>query len=166
MALSLYTPSIVRARIYDPMTDPKPTSAEPAAGSPARGYASRRQTNRSREGLAPCRGSVAAEGGYDPFSINRRMLGRGEFIRIKEGERVLFHVLNASATEIRRLALPGHVLRMFAFDGNPVSTPRVVARHGRTRLRDRRDEAPRRAGDGRISRMISKPRDGHRHPGP
>jgi FtsP/CotA-like multicopper oxidase with cupredoxin domain len=49
------------------------------------------------------------------------MLGEGEPIRVKEGERVLFHVLNASATEIRSLALPGHVFRVVALDGNPVT---------------------------------------------
>lgn len=32
-----------------------------------------------------------------------RMLGHGEAIRVKRGERVLFHVLNGSATEIRSL---------------------------------------------------------------
>jgi FtsP/CotA-like multicopper oxidase with cupredoxin domain len=57
---------------------------------------------------------------YDLFSINGRMLGHGEPIRVKPGERVLFHVLNASATEIRSLALPGHVFRVVALDGNPV----------------------------------------------
>ena len=62
------------------------------------------------------------EVGYDLFSINGRMLGQGEPIRVKQGERVLFHVLNASATEIRSLALPGHVFRIVALDGNPVPT--------------------------------------------
>ena len=50
------------------------------------------------------------------------MLGHGEPIRVKQGEQVLFHVLNASATEIRSLALPGHVFRIVALDGNPVPT--------------------------------------------
>ena len=54
------------------------------------------------------------------------MLGHGEPIRVKQGERVLFHVLNASATEIRSLALPGHVFRVVALDGNPVPTPADV----------------------------------------
>jgi FtsP/CotA-like multicopper oxidase with cupredoxin domain len=66
------------------------------------------------------------EVGYELFSINGRMLGAGEPIRVKEGERVLFHVLNASATEIRSLALPGHVFRVVALDGNPVPTPADV----------------------------------------
>lgn len=60
------------------------------------------------------------EVGYDLFSINGKMLGHGAPIRVKQGERVLFHVLNASATEIRSLALPGHAFRVVALDGNPV----------------------------------------------
>ena len=44
------------------------------------------------------------EVGYGLFTINGRMLGHGEPIRVKQGERVLFHVLNGSATEIRSLA--------------------------------------------------------------
>jgi FtsP/CotA-like multicopper oxidase with cupredoxin domain len=60
------------------------------------------------------------EVGYELFSINGRMLGHGEPIRVKQNERVLFHVLNASAGEIRSLALPGHVFRVVALDGNPV----------------------------------------------
>ena len=63
------------------------------------------------------------EVGYRWFSINGRMLGHGEPIRVKRGERVLFHVLNGSATEIRSLALPGHSFRVVALDGNPVPTP-------------------------------------------
>jgi FtsP/CotA-like multicopper oxidase with cupredoxin domain len=66
------------------------------------------------------------EVGYALFGINGRMLFHGEPIRVKPGERVLFHVLNASATEIRSLALPGHVFRVVALDGNPVPTPASV----------------------------------------
>jgi len=60
---------------------------------------------------------------YGLFSINGRMLGKGEPVRVKAGERVLFHILNASATEIRSLALPGHMFKVVALDGNPVPTP-------------------------------------------
>jgi len=63
---------------------------------------------------------------YELFSINGKMRGAGEPLRVKQGERVLFHVLNASATEIRSLALPGHVFRVVALDGNPVPTPADV----------------------------------------
>jgi FtsP/CotA-like multicopper oxidase with cupredoxin domain len=66
------------------------------------------------------------EVGYSLFSINGRMLGQGEPVRVKSGERVLFHVLNASATEIRSLALPGHGFTVIALDGNPVPTPASV----------------------------------------
>ena len=63
---------------------------------------------------------------YELFCINGRMGGHGEPIRVKQGERVLFHILNASATEIRSLALPGHVFRVVSLDGNPVPTPANV----------------------------------------
>jgi FtsP/CotA-like multicopper oxidase with cupredoxin domain len=66
------------------------------------------------------------EAGYGLFSINGKMRGHGEPIRVKNGDRVLFHVLNASATEIRSLALPGHVFRVVALDGNPVPAPATV----------------------------------------
>jgi FtsP/CotA-like multicopper oxidase with cupredoxin domain len=66
------------------------------------------------------------EVGYDLFSINGKMFGHGEPIRVKQGERVLFHVLNGSAGEIRSLALPGHTFKVVALDGNPVPTPRDV----------------------------------------
>ncbi len=66
------------------------------------------------------------EVGYELFSINGRMLGHGEPIRVRHGERVLFHVLNASATEIRSLALPAHTFRVVALDGNPVPRPAEV----------------------------------------
>ncbi len=63
---------------------------------------------------------------YKSFAINGKMLGFGEPIRVKPGERVLFHVLNASAGEIRSLALPGHVFHVEALDGNPVPNPADV----------------------------------------
>ena len=66
------------------------------------------------------------EVGYERFAINGKMAGHGEPLRVKAGERVLMHVLNASAGEIRSLALPGHVFRVLALDGNPVPTPAEV----------------------------------------
>jgi FtsP/CotA-like multicopper oxidase with cupredoxin domain len=65
------------------------------------------------------------EVGYASFTINGRMLGHGEPVRVKERERVLFHILNGSATEIRSLALPGHSFRIIALDGNPLPAPRI-----------------------------------------
>jgi FtsP/CotA-like multicopper oxidase with cupredoxin domain len=72
------------------------------------------------------RGAKGLEVGYELFGINGRMLGHGEPVRVRAGDRVLFHVLNASATEIRSLALPGHVFRILALDGNPVPVPADV----------------------------------------
>ena len=66
------------------------------------------------------------EVGYGSFTINGKMLGHGEPIRVKTGERVLFHITNASATEIRSLALPGHTFKVVGLDGNPVPTPATV----------------------------------------
>jgi FtsP/CotA-like multicopper oxidase with cupredoxin domain len=66
------------------------------------------------------------EVGYRLFTINGKMLGHGEPVRVRQGERVLFHVLNGSATEIRSLALPGHQFRVVALDGNPVPKPTNV----------------------------------------
>jgi FtsP/CotA-like multicopper oxidase with cupredoxin domain len=66
------------------------------------------------------------EVGYRYFTINGRMLGHGEPLRVKRGERVLFHVLNGSATEIRSLALPGHTFKVVALDGNAVPVPAEV----------------------------------------
>jgi FtsP/CotA-like multicopper oxidase with cupredoxin domain len=64
--------------------------------------------------------------GYELFGINGKMLGQGDPIRVRQGERVLFHVVNASATETRSLALPGHVFQVVALDGNPVPTQAEV----------------------------------------
>ena len=100
--------------------------------------------------------SKGFEVGYELFSINGRMLGHGDPIRVKQGERVLFHVLNASATEIRSLALPGHVFRVVALDGNPVPTPSrragALAGDRRADFCDGRDEPSGRLGDGRSRR--------------
>ncbi len=60
------------------------------------------------------------------FSVNDRALGSGEPIRVREGSRLLLHLLNASALENRTIALPGHEFYVFALDGNPVPAPRAV----------------------------------------
>ena len=54
------------------------------------------------------------------YSINDKALGFAEPIRVKQGQRVLLHLLNASAIENRRLALPGHKFKVLALDGTPV----------------------------------------------
>ena len=63
------------------------------------------------------------EVGYKSFSINGKSLGHGEPIRVRRGQRVMFRVLNASATENIQLALPGHEFEVVALDGNPLPVP-------------------------------------------
>jgi FtsP/CotA-like multicopper oxidase with cupredoxin domain len=60
------------------------------------------------------------------YSINDKALGAGEPIRVRAGQRVLFHLLNASAIENRRIAFPGHQFQVIALDGNPVPSPQAV----------------------------------------
>jgi FtsP/CotA-like multicopper oxidase with cupredoxin domain len=64
--------------------------------------------------------------GYQKFTINGKALGNGDPVRVKDGERVLFHILNASATENLELALSGHRFQIVALDGNPVPHPQMV----------------------------------------
>ena len=64
---------------------------------------------------------------YGIRTINGKALGHGEPIRVKEGQRVLFHFLNASATENITLHLPGHSFYVVALDGNPVPRPGRVS---------------------------------------
>ena len=60
------------------------------------------------------------------YSINDKALGAGEPIRVREGQRLLIHFLNASAIENRRIALPGHKMKVIALDGNPVPAPQAL----------------------------------------
>lgn len=64
---------------------------------------------------------------FRAFTINGRMAGAAAPIRVRTGERVLFRIVNASATLHHKLALPGHEFRVVALDGNAVPTPRAVA---------------------------------------
>jgi hypothetical protein len=44
---------------------------------------------------------------YDVSTMNGKMLGFGEPVRVKQGERVMMHVLNSSPTEVHWIALVG-----------------------------------------------------------
>lgn len=63
---------------------------------------------------------------FRAYSINGRMAGAGEPVRVTPSERVLFRIVNASATLHHRLALPRHQFVVTALDGNPVPSPRAV----------------------------------------
>jgi FtsP/CotA-like multicopper oxidase with cupredoxin domain len=66
------------------------------------------------------------EVGSMTYSINDKALGSGEPVRVREGQRLLIHFLNASAIENRRIALAGHKMRVIALDGNPVPAPQML----------------------------------------
>ncbi|MGD0445682.1 MAG: multicopper oxidase family protein [Edaphobacter sp.] len=66
------------------------------------------------------------EVGSMTYSINDKALGSGEPIRVREGQRLLIHFLNASPIENRRIALAGHKMKVIALDGNPVPTPQTL----------------------------------------
>lgn len=63
---------------------------------------------------------------YRICTLSDRALGFGEPIRVRQGQRVLFHLLNADATRNLSLALPGHKFKVIALDGNPVPNPAEV----------------------------------------
>jgi FtsP/CotA-like multicopper oxidase with cupredoxin domain len=63
---------------------------------------------------------------YKLYSVNGKMLGAGEPVRVRQSQRVLFRILNASATLTHRLALTGHSFKVIALDGNSVASPRSV----------------------------------------
>ena len=64
---------------------------------------------------------------YDVSTINGKMLGFGEPMRVKHGERVFMHILNSSPTEVHWIALAGHNLHVVALDGNVVPQPRTIS---------------------------------------
>jgi len=59
---------------------------------------------------------------YAVATINGKVMGFGEPLRVKQGQRVLLHVLNSSPTEVHWIALAGHSLRVVGLDGNAVPT--------------------------------------------
>jgi len=63
---------------------------------------------------------------YKGFSINSHALGYGDPIRVREGQRVIFRILNASATLQHRIALARHKFNVVSLDGNRVAVPREI----------------------------------------
>ena len=81
----------------------------------------------SDEGSAPPPPNNGLEVGYRAFSFNDKALGYGGPVRVRQGDRVLFHFLNSSATETVNVALPAHQFEVVALDGNPVPSPQKVS---------------------------------------
>jgi len=69
-------------------------------------------------------GEAGLEVMYKYNSIDGKSLGHGEPLRVREGQRVLLRILNASATLHRRIACAGHTFTVLTMDGNPLSSPR------------------------------------------
>jgi len=65
-------------------------------------------------------GDSSMDAAYDYSTIDGRMLGYADPVKVREGQRVLLRVLNASASVIHWLALAGHEMTVTAMDGNPV----------------------------------------------
>ena len=63
---------------------------------------------------------------YNICTLSDKALGFGEPIRVRQGQKVLFRLLNADATRSLSIALPGHKFKVIALDGNPVPTPAEV----------------------------------------
>jgi FtsP/CotA-like multicopper oxidase with cupredoxin domain len=63
---------------------------------------------------------------YNVSTINGRKLGFGEPLRVRQGERVLMHLVNTSATDPHWIAMAGHSFRVLALDGNAVPSPQTV----------------------------------------
>jgi FtsP/CotA-like multicopper oxidase with cupredoxin domain len=92
-------------------TDAEADDDDPAGPPPAASA----QTTPSGYGVA-----------YRAFSINDKIMDPFDPMRVHMGDRVLFRLLNASATQMRRLALPGHKFQVQALDGNAVPQQQAV----------------------------------------
>jgi FtsP/CotA-like multicopper oxidase with cupredoxin domain len=73
---------------------------------------------------------ASSDGSMDPVytvsTINGRILGFGEPLRVKSGEQVRFEFLNSSPTEVHWIAFAGHQFKVIALDGNQVPQPQTV----------------------------------------
>jgi Multicopper oxidase len=63
---------------------------------------------------------------YRHATLGNRLLNASEPIRVREGDRVRFHFVNASPTKCVTLALPHHRFEVVALDGYPVARMRAV----------------------------------------
>jgi FtsP/CotA-like multicopper oxidase with cupredoxin domain len=68
-------------------------------------------------------GDSSMEAAYEYSTIDGRMLGFADPLRVREGQRVLLHILNAGASLVHWVALAGHEMTVVAMDGNPVPEP-------------------------------------------
>jgi FtsP/CotA-like multicopper oxidase with cupredoxin domain len=76
--------------------------------------------------LSTMGGDSGLDVAYQDFSVNSHALGYGEPIRVKQGQKLMFRIVNANATMTHRLAFAGHRFTVVALDGNPVPVRREV----------------------------------------
>jgi FtsP/CotA-like multicopper oxidase with cupredoxin domain len=67
---------------------------------------------------------------YDVATINGKMLGSGDPVKVKQGERVMMHILNSGPTERHWISFSGHSFKVVALDGNPVAQAQTVSCFG------------------------------------
>jgi FtsP/CotA-like multicopper oxidase with cupredoxin domain len=63
---------------------------------------------------------------YEVSTINGKMLGAGDPIKVRQGQRLLLHLLNSSPTDVHWIAFAGHRFQVIALDGNAVPKPLAV----------------------------------------
>ncbi len=63
---------------------------------------------------------------YELTTVNGKMLGFGAPVQVRQGQRVMMHILNSSPTEVHWVAFAGHRFQVVALDGNPVPSRQVV----------------------------------------
>src|SRR6202522_2485795 len=64
---------------------------------------------------------------YDVTTINGKMLGFGDPVKVKQGERVMMHILNSSPTEVHWISISGHSFKVVALDGSTVPQAQTVS---------------------------------------
>ena len=67
-------------------------------------------------------GEGSMDAAYRFFAIHAGV----DRVHVKQGQRVMLRILNASATVHRRIGFSGHKFRVVAMDGNAVSNPKEV----------------------------------------
>jgi FtsP/CotA-like multicopper oxidase with cupredoxin domain len=67
-------------------------------------------------------GEGSMDAAYRFFAIHAGV----DRVKVKQGQRVMLRILNASATVHRRIGFSGHKFRVVAMDGNSISDPKEV----------------------------------------
>ena len=71
---------------------------------------------------------ASMDASYDYSTINDRVLGAEAPLQVRQNQRVIFRIVNASATVTHWLALAGHEMTLVSMDGNSVPIPaRITA---------------------------------------